>query len=136
MLSRLFIIGFLLCLPIAIALFSQQITRTVAPPKLPATEQQVKLLGTPRDGRSKADAASNEVTEGYTLRTIKYWGEAPEGEAPETQGGDLMGRPIDAQQKEKEEAASATLAAPAQQASEASTVRQPAKAARARRNKR
>lgn len=92
MLARLFIIGFLLCLPIAIALFSQQITRTVAPPKLPTTEQHVKLLGTTRNGRSKTEAPNNEVSEGYTLRTIEHWGEGSElaeGKGLETQADKL-----------------------------------------------
>lgn len=85
MLSRLSIIGFLLCLPIAIALFSQQVTRTVAPPKLPTVEQPVKLLAAPRNGRNQAAALGQEVGEGYTLRTIKHWGEALEDDALQAQ---------------------------------------------------
>lgn len=86
MLSRLSIIGFLLCLPIAIALFSQQVTRTVPPPKLPTVGQPVKLLAAPRNGRNQAAALGQEVGEGYTLRTIKHWGEALEDDALQTSG--------------------------------------------------
>lgn len=85
MLSRLSIIGFLLCLPIAIALFSQQVTRTVAPPKLPTVEQPVKLLAAPRNGRNQAAALGQEVGEGYILRTIKHWGESLEDDALQAQ---------------------------------------------------
>ncbi|MDO4769014.1 MAG: hypothetical protein Q4A11_01415 [Brachymonas sp.] len=118
MLARLFIIGFLLCLPIAIALFSQQITRTVAPPKLPTAEQQVKLLGTARNGRSKIEAPNNEVSEGYTLRTIEHWGEGgepvDEGKGLDTQADKL----------------------PDSEASAASVAPAPAKSARVKSNKR
>lgn len=72
-------------MPIAIALFSQQVTRTVAPPKLPTVKQPVKLLAAPRNGRNQAAALGQEVGEGYTLRTIKHWGEALEDDALQAQ---------------------------------------------------
>lgn len=143
MLSRLFIIGFLLCLPIAIALFSQQITRTVAPPQLPTAEQQVKLLSAPRNGRNGAALGKEqggEVTEGYTLRTIRHWGEAIEGDEPQVQSSLLPDSQASAPALEQANAqtgrSSAALSSPASGAASAQASTHSGKAARAGRNKR
>lgn len=87
MVSRLLTIGFLLCLPIVIALLSQQMTRTVAPPKLPAAAVEARLLGAPRSSRN-AGMAENGVPQGYVPRAIQHFGvdEADYNPAADEQG--------------------------------------------------
>lgn len=73
MLSRLLMIGFLLCLPIAVALLSQQATRTIAPPQLPADEVTVKLSGGARARRGgSSDAQGHEVPHEYVPRVVGH----------------------------------------------------------------
>lgn len=79
MLSRLTIICFFLCLPIAIALLSQQMTRTVEPPKLPTNTVEVKLNA--RHQHINSDRLSEqEVPAAYTPRSVKYVSPIEEGE--------------------------------------------------------
>ncbi|MDO4795913.1 MAG: hypothetical protein Q4A28_08265 [Brachymonas sp.] len=135
MFSRLLIIGFLLCLPIVIALFSQQITRTVEPPKLPATEQEVRLLSASRSNRSRAEAFGHEVSEGYTLRTIEHWAGGSESDAMEAQAGERPSSQGGVRQSGQAEQGSAA-AASVESAAPSGAQRSPAQATRIKRNKR
>ncbi|WP_156300619.1 hypothetical protein [Neisseria sp. 74A18] len=78
MLSRLLIICFLLCLPIAIALLSQQMTRKVEPPKLPSSVVEVKL-NTRQHIRAER-LPDQEVPAFYTPRSVKHINPLDEGE--------------------------------------------------------
>lgn len=67
MLSRLFIIGFLLLLPIAIALVSQHMARTVSPPKVDNKVVQIEL----RAGHMPQAVAASGLPGSYQPRSVK-----------------------------------------------------------------
>lgn len=72
-LSRLSIIILLLLIPVAIALLSQQITRTVPPPKLSGGIIEVPLHDTDDMSGHGADAATEiGLPDSYIPRTIKH----------------------------------------------------------------
>lgn len=67
MLSRLLVIVFLLFLPIAIALVSQHMARTVAPPMVDNKVVKAEL----RAGRAPQAASAGGLPESYRPRSVK-----------------------------------------------------------------
>ena len=73
MLSRLSIIILLLLVPVAIALLSQQIARTVPPPRLSGGIIEVRLRDTDDMSGHDADAVTEiGLPDSYIPRTIKH----------------------------------------------------------------
>lgn len=71
MLPRLLVIALFLCLPIAIALLSQQLANTVAPPVLSGKVIEVRLGPVRTTARSAADAANGELPQFYVPRSVE-----------------------------------------------------------------
>lgn len=88
MLSRLSIIILLLLIPVAIALLSQQITRTVPPPKLSGGIIEVPLHDTDDMSGHGADAVTEiGLPDSYIPRTIKHkYDMGPDDEARRVDG--------------------------------------------------
>lgn len=71
MLSRLIIIVLVLCVPLAVAVSAQQITREVPAPELSSAVLDVQFDKTRRQPRADG-AAGQEVPLSYTPRSVKH----------------------------------------------------------------
>ncbi len=71
MLSRLIIIVLVLCVPLAVAMLAQQITREVPAPELSSAVLDIRLDKT-RKQQLEEGATGQEVPLSYTPRSVKH----------------------------------------------------------------